>query len=105
MPLVSAVIFNRLKLKMPLQMDGSLNYGAYSHTKITPQRIRTDPTPFNTYRNKGIPPYPVGSASIEAIRAAVNPADVDYLYFVRNKNGVHTFSTTYKEHLDNIHFP
>ncbi|WP_455939918.1 endolytic transglycosylase MltG [Helicobacter fennelliae] len=105
MPLVSAVIFNRLKLRMPLQMDGSLNYGAYSHTKITPQRIRTDPTPFNTYRNKGIPPYPVGSASIEAIRAAVNPADVDYLYFVRNKNGVHTFSTTYKEHLDNIHFP
>lgn len=102
MPLVSAVIYNRLKIGMPLQMDGSLNYGQYSHSKVTPARIRADSTPFNTYRNKGIPPSPVGSASIEAIKAAINPADVDYLYFVRNSSGVHTFSKTYKEHLNHI---
>ena len=102
MPLVSAVIYNRLKIGMRLQMDGSLNYGKYSHSKVTPARIRTDSTPFNTYRNKGIPPLPVGSASVEAIKAAINPADVDYLYFVRNKSGAHSFSKTYKDHLKHI---
>lgn len=102
MPLVSAVIYNRLKLGMPLQMDGSLNYGEFSHSRVTPERIRKDKSPFNTYLNKGIPPTPVGSASIEAIKAALNPAKVDYLYFVRNKQGKHSFSKTYKEHKENF---
>lgn len=98
MPLVSAVIHNRLELNMPLQMDGSLNYGEFSHSKVTPQRIRNDLNQCNTYKFKGVPKLPCGSASIEAIRAAINPANVDYLYFVRTKNGKHTFSKTYKEH-------
>lgn len=102
MPLVSAVIYNRLKLGMPLQMDGSLNYGEFSHSRVTPERIRKDKSPFNTYLNKGIPPTPVGSASIEAIKAVLNPAKVDYLYFVRNKQGKHSFSKTYKEHKENF---
>lgn len=102
MPLVSAVIYNRLKLGMPLQMDGSLNYGEFSHSRVTPERIRKDKSPFNTYLNKGIPPTPVGSASIEAIKATLNPAKVDYLYFVRNKQGKHSFSKTYKEHKENF---
>ncbi|CAM2797355.1 endolytic transglycosylase MltG [Helicobacter burdigaliensis] len=102
MPLVSAVIHNRLKLKMPLQMDGSLNYGMYSHTKITPKMIQNDTTTYNTYKYSGIPKYPVGSVSFDAIRAAIFPANVDYLYFVRNKNGVHSFSKTYKEHINNF---
>ena len=102
MPLVSAVIYNRLKLGMPLQMDGSLNYGEFSHSKVTPERIRKDKSPYNTYLNKGVPPIPVGSASINAIKAALNPAKVDYLYFVRNKQGAHSFSKTYKEHKENF---
>ncbi|WP_425454660.1 endolytic transglycosylase MltG [Helicobacter valdiviensis] len=102
MPLVSAVIHNRLKLKMPLQMDGSLNYGKYSHTKITPKMIQNDTTTYNTYKYSGIPKYPVGSVSFDAIKAAIFPANVDYLYFVRNKNGVHSFSKTYKEHINNF---
>ncbi|WP_236096401.1 endolytic transglycosylase MltG [Helicobacter sp. MIT 11-5569] len=102
MPLVSAVIRNRLEKKMRLQMDGSLNYGKYSHTKITPQMIRNDTTSYNTYRNDGIPEAPVGSVGFKAIQAAIFPANVDYLYFVRNKNGVHSFSKTYKEHIDNF---
>lgn len=102
MPLVSAVIYNRLKLGMPLQMDGSLNYGEFSHSRVTPERIRKDKSPFNTYLNKGIPPTPAGSASIEAIKATLNPAKVDYLYFVRNKQGKHSFSKTYKEHKENF---
>ena len=102
MPFVSAVIYNRLKLGMPLQMDGSLNYGEFSHSKVTPERIRKDKSQFNTYLNKGVPPTPVGSASINAIKAALNPAKVDYLYFVRNKEGKHSFSKTYKEHKENF---
>lgn len=54
MPIVSAVIRNRLDKKMRLQMDGSLNYGKYSHTKVTPAMIRNDTTSYNTYRNDGI---------------------------------------------------
>ncbi len=102
MPLVSAVIRNRLEKKMRLQMDGALNYGAYSHTKITPQMIQNDTTSYNTYRHDGIPEAPVGSVSFKAIQSALFPANVDYLYFVRNKKGVHSFSKTYGEHLENF---
>ncbi len=99
MPIVAAVVFNRLEKNMPLQMDGSLNYGQYSHSKVTPERIRNDDTPYNTYRNKGVPPYPAGSVSIQAIEAVLNPAQVDYLYFVRDRStGTHKFSKTYEEH-------
>lgn len=103
MPLVSAVIHNRLKKKMPLQMDGSLNYGQYSHTPITAKRIRNDSTLYNTYRHKGIPHNPIGSVGFDAIKAAISPADVDYLFFVKNPQGTHTFTRTYNEHLKNIH--
>ncbi len=102
MPIVSAVIYNRIKKGMPLQMDGSLNYGKYSHTRVTPDRIRKDDTEFNTYKKFGIPKNPVGSVSMDAIKAAINPAKVDYLYFVKNKNGTHTFSKTFKQHRQNI---
>ncbi len=102
MPLISAVIYNRLRKKMPLQMDGSLNYGKYSHTAVTSARIRNDSTPYNTYRFKGIPPNPIGSVSFDAIKAAISPADVDYLFFVKNPQGTHTFSRDYQEHLKNI---
>ncbi|SQH71243.1 aminodeoxychorismate lyase [Helicobacter mustelae] len=103
MPLISAVIYNRIKKGMPLQMDGSLNYDKYSHQKITPDRIRQDNSTFNTYKNKGVPKSPVGSVSIQAIKAAIHPAKVDYLYFVKNKEGTHTFSKTYEEHKNHIH--
>ena len=97
------MIYNRLKAKMPLQMDGSLNYGKFSHSKVTPERIRKDKSVYNTYLNRGIPPYPVGSASLDAILATIRPASVDYLYFVRDRStGKHTFSKTYKEHKSNF---
>jgi len=102
MPKISSVIYNRLKRDMPLQMDGTLNYGEYSHTKVTPKRIKEDKSPFNTYLNRGLPPYPVSSVSIEAIKSAIHPAKTDFLFFVKNKNGTHSFSKTYKEHLKNI---
>ena len=102
MPLVSAVIHNRIKKKMKLQMDGSLKYGLYSHKKITASRIKNDNSSYNTYKIKGVPPDPVCSISLDALKAAIFPANKKYLYFVKGKKGKHLFSTTYKAHLRNI---
>ncbi len=102
MPLVSSVIHNRLKKKMRLQMDGTLNYGKFSHIKVTPERIKMDTSTFNTYKHKGLPPSPIGAVSIAAIKAAIKPAKSEYLYFMKNKEGTHDFSKSYKTHRKNI---
>jgi UPF0755 protein len=102
MPLVSSVIYNRLKKEMPLQMDGTLNYGQFSHTKVTPARIKEDTSSYNTYLHKGLPPHAIGSVSKEAIIAAIFPKNTPYFYFVKNRNGTHTFSQSYATHLENI---
>jgi UPF0755 protein len=102
MPLVSSVIYNRLKKGMPLQMDGTLNYGKYSHIKVTPERIRNDKSRFNTYRYKGLPPSPIGAVSFDAIIAAIKPAQTDYLYFMKNRQGTHDFTKSYRTHRRNI---
>jgi len=102
MPKIASVIYNRLKKRMRLQMDGTLNYGKYSHIKVTPKRIDDDNTTYNTYKHKGLPKYPVCSVSLSAINAALHPAKTPYLYFMRNKKGYHDFSTNYKTHRKNI---
>ena len=101
MKYISAVIYNRLKKHMKLQMDGSLNYGKYSHQKVTPQRIREDKSIYNTYKYYGLPKKPVCVVSKKAIIAAIFPAKVKYLYFVKCGNH-HLFANTYKSHLKNI---
>lgn len=102
MPIVSSVIYNRIKKGMKLQMDGTLNYGRYSHLRVTPKRIREDKSVFNTYIHKGIPKIPVCNVSFDSIKAAVFPAKTNYLYFMKSKNGTHDFSRYYSTHLDNI---
>jgi UPF0755 protein len=102
MPLIASVIQNRLKKGMRLQMDGTLNYGKYSHIKVTPERIKDDNTTFNTYKFKGLPPSPIGAVSLSAIKAAVSPAKTDYLYFMKNKEGTHDFSKSFRAHRKNI---
>ncbi len=102
MPLISSVIHNRLQKGMKLQLDATLNYGKYSHTPITPERIQKDSTRFNTYRHKGLPPHPIGSVTQKALIAALNPANTNYLYFMLADNGTHNFAATYPEHLAHI---
>ncbi len=102
MPLVASVIYNRLKKGMKLQMDGTLNYGEFSHQKITPRRIRQDSSKYNTYMYRGLPPFPVCNVELSAIKAAIFPAKTEYLYFMKNKNGTHNFSRYYSTHLHNI---
>jgi UPF0755 protein len=102
MPLVSSVIYNRLKKGMRLQMDGTLNYGQYSHRKVTPQQIKEDESPFNTYKHKGLPPSPIGAVSDHAIDAAIHPAQTDYLFFMKNNQGTHDFTKTFRAHRKNV---
>jgi UPF0755 protein len=102
MPLIASVIYNRLQKRMRLQMDGTLNYGRYSHTKITPQRIKNDKSSYNTYKFKNLPKEPVCNVSKNSIISAIKPADTNYLYFMKNSQGTHNFSTKYKSHIKNI---
>ena len=83
-------------------MDGTLNYGEFSNLKVTPERIKNDTSRYNTYKYAGLPPHPVSSVSVDALKAAIFPAKSDYLYFVRDKSGKHTFSKNYDEHLKAI---
>lgn len=98
MPLIASVIYNRLKKGMRLQIDATLNYGKQAHTIVTPALIRKDNSLYNTYKHKGLPPIPLASFSKAALLAAFAPAKTNYLYFVKKKKGLHTFSTTYKKH-------
>ena len=103
MPLVSSVIHNRLKKGMKLQMDGTLNYGEFSHTRVTSKKIKSDVSSYNTYKNRGVPNSPICAVSLNAIRYAIFPAKTKYLYFVKdNVTKSHIFSDNYSAHLKNI---
>lgn len=102
MHLISSVIYNRLEKDMRLQMDSTLNYGPYSHTIVTPERIKTDTSHYNTYKYKGLPLSPLGTVTLDALHAAKYPIDSDYLFFMLSAEGGHNFTATYDEHLDNI---
>lgn len=102
MPIIASVIYNRIAKGMRLQMDGTLNYGIYSHQKVTPYRIRNDKSRFNTYKYRGLPHLPVCAVSFAAIEATLKPAKTDYLYFFKNKKGTHDFTRYYSTHLKNI---
>ena len=102
MPLISSVIYNRLNKGMKLQMDGTLNYGKNSHTIVTPKRIKTDTSYYNTYKYKGLPPAPLSSITLNALHAAMYPAKSDYLFFMLKPDGTHNFASNYEQHLKNI---
>jgi UPF0755 protein len=101
-PLISAVYHNRLKKQMPLQADPTAIYGIKSsRQKITREDLLRD-TPYNTYRIKGLPPGPIASPGLKSILAALNPADVPYIFFVSLDNRMHQFSTTLEEHIQAV---
>lgn len=102
MPLISSVIYNRLEKNMRLQMDSTLNYGPYSHTIVTSERIKTDTSHYNTYKHKGLPLAPLGTVTLDALYAAKYPIGSDYLFFMLSPEGGHKFASTYEAHLENI---
>ncbi len=102
MKLIASVIYNRLQKKMRLQMDGTLNYGKYSHTKVTPKRIKEDKSFYNTYRHKGLPKEPICNVSLQALKAALNPVKTEFLYFTKKDKNSHFFSKDFNTHKKNI---
>jgi len=105
-PLVAAVIRNRLKRHMPLQMDPTVIYGLWREDgrfsgNLRRVDIRRD-TPWNTYLHSGLPPTPICNPGAASLSAAAHPADVDYLYFVANGSGGHVFANTLEAHRKNV---
>ncbi|HVL98414.1 MAG TPA: endolytic transglycosylase MltG [Egibacteraceae bacterium] len=98
--LVSAVLHNRLERPMRLQIDATVIYAHGEHLDRVLNRHLEIDSPWNTYRYDGLPPTPISGSGESAIRAAADPADEDYLYYVvvDPETGEHGFSRTLEEH-------
>ncbi|MCK4535181.1 MAG: endolytic transglycosylase MltG, partial [Syntrophobacterales bacterium] len=93
-----AVFHNRLKEGMRLQSDPTVIYGIKDFDGNLRKSDLREKTPYNTYTIKGLPPGSICNPGMEAIKAALYPAPVDFLYFVSKNNGSHQFSSNLKDH-------
>lgn len=103
-PMIAGMYLNRLKKGMPLQADPTIKFALKQfELKRIWQKLLTIDSPYNTYRNEGLPPGPIKIASIKGIDAVLNHVDHDYLYMCAKEDfsGTHNFATTYQEHLYN----
>lgn len=104
-PLVAGAFENRLRRHMALQCDPTVIYalqdaGQYKGT-LTGADLHFD-SPYNTYAHPGLPPGPIGNPGEASLRAALNPAQTEYLYFVADTHGGHFFAATLVEHNRNV---
>jgi len=103
---IAGVYLNRLRLRMALQADPTVQYGIELATGERKPRLYTKdykfPSPYNTYLAPGLPPGPINSPGTASIDAVLDPATVPYLFFVAGPDGRHVFSRTYREHLTAI---
>ena len=98
-PKVASVIENRLERGMTLDIDATLQYALGKYGERMLNEDKEVDSPYNTYRNRGLPPGPIASPGMASLRAALEPADTEYYYFVSNADGrTHTFSRTLEEH-------
>jgi len=104
-PLVAGAFENRLRKGMRLQCDPTVIYGMERLGKyngsLTGKDLQFD-SPYNTYEHGGLPPGPIGNPGEASLRAAMQPAQTNYLYFVANTQGGHFFSATLAEHNKNV---
>ncbi|ACX52535.1 aminodeoxychorismate lyase [Ammonifex degensii KC4] len=101
-PLIAGVLYHRLRLGMPLQVDATV---AYVLDKWKSPLTYTDlevNSPYNTYRIKGLPPGPIASPGRASLNAVLHPEPTDYLYYVAKPDGYHAFARTLSEHEENI---
>lgn len=108
-PLVASVMYNRLRIGMKLDIDATVQYalGYQSDEKrwwkknLTIDDIKIG-SPYNTYRNAGLPPTPIANPGLASLTAAVNPAKTNYLYYISDKTGRNHYAETIEEHNANI---
>ncbi len=108
MQIVSGVLWKRLEMGMPLQVDASLQYAKgfneeiqswWTVPKTEDKKINSK---FNTYQNPGLPPHPICNPGLDAIEASINPTSSDYLYYLHDPQGQIHFAETLDEHNQNI---
>ncbi len=96
-PLIASVLYNRLRLNMPLQSDPTAQYSFEGTAEPVLEAVHT-PSAFNTYDFVGLPPGPIANPGLASIRAVLYPARTSYLYFVARNDGTHIFSRSLEEH-------
>lgn len=101
-PKIAGVFLRRLAIGMPIQSDTTIQYLLGAQKEIITYDDLKIQSPYNTYQNPGLPPGPIGSPSLAAIKAVLAPEKTEYLYFVAEKDGYHRFTKTYQEHLQAI---
>jgi UPF0755 protein len=107
MKLISGIIWNRLNTGMRLQIDATMQYTLGKNTSggwwgSIDLAQKQSNSPYNSYKNKGLPPTPICSPNINAIEAALNPEETDCLYYLHDAYGDIHCAKTYQEHLANI---
>jgi UPF0755 protein len=104
-PLIAGVFTNRLRRHMVLDCDPTVVYALEAAGRYRGHLEARDlgiDSPYNTYRHAGLPPGPIASPGERSLRAALEPAETEYLYFVANTQGGHFFSKTLAEHSQNV---
>lgn len=99
---IAGVYANRLRRSMRLEADPTLQYGR--DLAITRLDLRDASNPYNTYQHSGLPPGPICNPGMRAIRAALEPEQHEYVFFVARADGTagHRFARSYAEHLENV---
>jgi len=104
-PLVAGAFTNRLRKHIPLQCDPTVIYAMQDAGEYNGKLTGADlhfPSPYNTYAHPGLPPGPIGNPGEASLRAALDPAQTNYIYFVANTQGGHFFAATLAEHNRNV---
>lgn len=95
---ISSVFYNRLDVGMPLQTDPTVLYALGEHKDRTLYEDLEVDSPYNTYKNQGLPPGPIANAGLTSIQAALNPAETEFYYFLATPDGEVLFNETLEEH-------
>jgi UPF0755 protein len=99
--IVSGILWKRLDIGMPLQVDAVFKYAiGRGSAELTQEDLRED-SPYNTYTRKGLPPTAIGSPSLDALTAAIQPTDSPYLFYLSGADGTTRFAKNFEEHKRN----